>query len=136
MAYRKEPLPHAKLRPLPEPVPGPVESWPIPSAAAYVWLDASGAVRLGLPALDGTHKAHSVVLSRDPAIAMKMLTQILFERGRAPAQAKIVSPSRPIQAMLEVMEKDEKARAKLAELDEAGRLRGLDPDALLEELGL
>ena len=136
MAYRKEPLPHAKLKPLPEPVPGPVEHWPIPSNAAYVWLDASGAVRLGLPSLDGSHKAHSVVLSKDSEIAMKRLTKFLFERTRAPTEAKIVSSARPIQAMLDLMEKDEKAQAKLSQLNEASRLRGLDADALLEELGL
>lgn len=136
MAYRKEPLPSAKLRPLPEPVPGPVESWPIPPNAAYVWLDASGAIRLGLPTLDGSHKAHSVVLSKDPAIAMKMLSKILFERTRAPAEAKIVTAARPIQAMLEVMERDEKAQARLEELNESSRLRGLEAEDLLAELGL
>ena len=136
MAYRKEPLPHVKLKPLPEPAPGPVQSWPIPSNAAYVWLGTSGAIRLGLPALDGSHKAHSVVLSKDPTIAMKMLTKILFERTRAPTEAKIVTSARPIQAMLELMEKDEKAQARLEELNEASRLRGLEAEDLLEELGL
>ena len=102
MAFRREPLPARKLKPLAEPITK-AAPWSAPPGALSVWLGPDGDLMVGLPPSAG-EAGHSVRISaKRPEVMAKLLLRILAERAAAPF-ARIVEPGVPTQALADALQ--------------------------------